>query len=459
MTPSGSRTLPQLLTTLVLRLCLGAVLLCGSLSAAPGPGQSLPPQAAGAWNELGRLVASDLTGEFGYTVAVSGDTIAVGAQGDDEQAGNAGAVYVFTKPGSGWTNGTQAAKLTASDAAIGDGLGGSVSISGDVIVAGAAGDGLSGSAYVFVQPPGGWSDMTETAKLTPSDGSASDDFGISVGISGDTIVVGARGDDDKGTSSGSAYVFVKPGGGWATGSENAKLTASDGEDYDYLGNAVAIDGSTIVAGAHGDDDRANAAGAAYVFVRPGGGWTTGTETAKLTASDGAVQDFFGMAVAVEGDTVAAGASGDDVGSNDDQGSAYVFKRGAGWTSRTETAKLTASDGALNDEFGNAVAVSGDVVVAGAHKDDWGTSTIFDEGSAYVFEKPGSGWADMTETVSLRASDGESKDEFGKSVALDGGTLVFGCYHDGVGGSPDQGSAYVFGLFLPKEFLYLPMIRG
>jgi hypothetical protein len=459
MTTSGSHTRTRQLTPILLRLCLGAVLLCGLLSAAPAPGQSRPPQAASAWNELGRLVASDLTGEFGYTVAVSGDTIAVGAQGDDEQAGGAGAVYVFTKPGTGWADGTQAAKLTASDAAINDGLGGSVSISGDTIVAGAAGDGLSGSAYVFVKPPGGWSDMTETAKLTPSDGASSAEFGISVGISGDTIVVGARGDDDNGTSSGSAYVFTKPPGGWATGTENAKLTASDGDDYDYLGNAVAIDGGTIVAGAHGDDDRANAAGAAYVFARPGGGWTTGTETAKLTASDGAAQDFFGMAVAVEGDTVVAGASADDVGSNADQGSAYVFKRGTGWTSGTETAKLTASDGALQDEFGKAVAVSGDVVVAGAHYDDWGTGIIFNEGSAYVFEKPGSGWADMTETASLRASDGEASDEFGMSVALDGSTLVIGCYRDGVGGSPDQGSAYVFGLFLPKDFLYLPMIRG
>jgi hypothetical protein len=445
---------------------LGVLPQSGSTYAAQIPNQGvLAAQAnhlsdADTAMELGRLTASDAGGEFGYTVAIDGETIVVGAQGDDEQAGNAGAVYVFLRPGSGWTDGTETAKLTASDAAIGDGLGSWVAISGNTIVAGASGEGNYGAAYVFVKPPGGWSDGMETAKLTPSDAAVGAEFGISVGVSGDSIVVGARGDDENGGNSGSAYVFVQRPGGWATGTETAKLTASDGEEMDLFGNSVAIDGDTIVAGAHGDDDQAFAAGAAYVFTRPTGGWTTGTETAKLTASDGAEQDFFGIFLTVNDDTAVIGASADDVGGNDNQGSAYVFERpGGGWASGTETAKLTASDGAWNDEFGKAVTVSGDVVVVGAHWDDWGGGSIFDEGSAYVYVKPVGDWADATETAKLTASDGEPGDEFGTSVALDGDTLVVGAYGDPIEFQPGFGSAYVYALVETPDahFLYLPVV--
>src|SRR5207245_1665203 len=145
--------------------------------------------------------------------------------------------------------------------------------------------------------------------------------------------------------------------------ETAKLTASDGAAGDQFGGAVAISGDTVVVGACADDIGANSnQGSAYVFVKPGAGWSTMTETAKLTASDGAAGDQFGGAVAISGDTVVVGASADDIGANSNQGSAYVFvKPGAGWSTMTETAKLTASDGAAGDEFGGAVAISGDTV--------------------------------------------------------------------------------------------------
>jgi hypothetical protein len=214
----------------------------------------------------------------------------------------------------------------------------------------------------------------QQGKLTASDGAASDNFGHAVAMSGDTVVVGAKGDD---SSKGSVYVFVKPGGGWAdTSTFNAKLTASDGAASDNFGNAVAISGDTVVVGAYGDDSYK---GSAYVFVKPDTGWATNTQDAKLTATNRADNDRFGYAVALSGDTVVVGEFGD----NSSKGSTYVFvKPDGGWaTTNAFDAKLTASDGAANDFFGYAVAISGDTMVVGAYKDD------SSKGSAYIFLSP------------------------------------------------------------------------
>ncbi|RMD82834.1 MAG: hypothetical protein D6815_08225 [Candidatus Dadabacteria bacterium] len=201
----------------------------------------------------------------------------------------------------------QLAKLLASDGRGGDTFGWSVAVSGDTVVIGAplkniAGNSAQGAAYVFVRPPTGWADMTETAKLVASDGAPADGFGMSVAIDADTVVVGAPTSDVGGNiDQGSAYVFVKPSGGWAgTLTESAKLVASDGASYDQLGNSVAISGDTVIAGAIGDDVGANSdQGSVYVFVKPAGGWTgTLVESAKLTASDGMPYDGFGASVAM-----------------------------------------------------------------------------------------------------------------------------------------------------------------
>ena len=232
-------------------------------------------------------------------------------------------------------------------------------------------DSDKGSAYVFVKPSGGWSNMTQTAKLTASDGAADDEFGYSVSVSGDTVVVGADGDDSY---QGSAYVFVKSSGGWANMTQTAKLTASDGVEIDLFGFSVSVSGDTLVVGAIGDD---GIQGSAYVFVKPSGGWANMTQTAKLKASDRAVGDFFGF-VSISGDTLVVGAYGDD----SNKGSAYVFvKPSGGWSNMTQTAKLTALDGVGDDNFGNSVSVSGDTVVVGAYGDDDDGSS---SGSAYVF---------------------------------------------------------------------------
>ncbi len=282
--------------------------------------------------EQAKLTASDgaAVDGFGSSVAISGDTVVVGAVGADINANaDQGSAYVFVKPVGGWaTASTFNAKLTASDGAAGDAFGGSVAISGDTVVVGAVGANANqGAAYVFVKPVGGWAGaLTETAKLIASDGAAGDQFGISVGVSGDTVVVGAFLDDIGANSEqGSAYVFVKPVGGWMNMTQTAKLTASDGAFNDNFGFSVAVSGDTVVVGAFLDDIGANSdQGSAYVFVKPVGGWMNMTQTAKLTASDGAAGDGFGFSVAVSGDTAVVGASGDTIGANTDQGSAYVF---------------------------------------------------------------------------------------------------------------------------------------
>ena len=161
---------------------------------------------------------------------------------------------------------------------------------------------------------------------------------------------------------GAAYVFTQPFSGWTTTNETAKLTASDGLPGDNFGASVSIDGSTVVAGS---PNATSSQGAAYVFTEPFSGWTTGTETAELTASDGMPGDRFGDSVSVSGDTVAAGAPHATVGGQVGQGAAYVFTEPfSGWASTNETAKLTASDGEAADNLGALVSISGDTVVAG-----------------------------------------------------------------------------------------------
>jgi hypothetical protein len=421
----------------------GASLSYSGLTASDASGRSLPAwlqlsggqllldvNAAGARYPLtidpfvhqAELTASDGAAGvgFGWSVAVSGDTVVAGAQCAKVGTNTCqGAAYVFVKPASGWADATETARLTASDGAGGDQFGASVAISGNTIVVGSyVNNSFQGAAYVFVRPASGWASATQTAKLTASDGVAGNRFGSSVAVSGDTIVVGAPSAwIGPAINQGAAYVFVKPASGWADGTQTAKLTASDGTYGDYMGWSVGVSGGTVVAGAPHTDN--SLPGAVYVFAMPASGWADATQTAKLTASDGAASDAFGTAVSVSGDTVVAGAPAVFIGSNSNQGAAYVFAMPAsGWANATQTAKLTASDGAVSDMLGSAVSVSGDTVLAGAP----GARVGNNAGAAYVFEMPASGWANATEAAKLTASDSASG-QLGWSVAVSGSTAV------------------------------------
>ena len=263
----------------------------------------------------------------------------------------------------------------------------------------------------------------EVARLLAFDGAGNDNFGQSVAVDGDTAVIGAHGDDDNGEGSGSAYVFTRSGGTW---SEYQKLTASDGDVYDHFGGSVAMDGNTDIISAHGDDDNGEGSGSAYVFTRSGGTWS---EQAKLLASDGYTGDWFGSSVAVDGNTAIVGAPNDD-DDGSQSGSAYIFTRSG--TTWSEQAKLLASDGAGGDFFGRSVVVDGDTAVIGAQEDG-------QSGSAYVFTRLGGTWS---EQAKLLASDGDTRDWFGSSVAVDGDTAIVGAHGDDDNGE-DSGSAYVF----------------
>ena len=363
---------------------------------------------------------------FGRSVAVSGDTALVSACHADGTATDTGAAYVLVRSGSTWT---QQAKLIASDGAEGDTFGFPVAISGDTAIIGAIGDddmaSGSGSAYVFTRSGTTW---TQQAKLTASDGGAGDWFGFSSALSGDTAVIGAPFDDDKGADSGSVYVFTRSGTTWT---QQVKLTASDGAAGDTFGFSLASSGDIALMGAPSDDDKGTNSGSVYVFAPSGPAWT---QQPKLTASDGAALDAFGCSVRLSGDTAIIGAwSDDDMGT--DSGSAYVFTRaGSTWTRQ---AKLTASDGAASDNFGRAVAVSGDTAVIGASMDD---DNVVDSGSAYVFTRAGATW---THGPKLTASDGAGLDLFGSAVGVSGQNAVIGAWNDDDKGD-NSGSAYIFG---------------
>ncbi|MDY7109936.1 MAG: hypothetical protein SYC29_14990 [Planctomycetota bacterium] len=376
------------------------------------------------WIKEQKLLASDgaLDDWFGYSVSISGNNVVIGSWPNDDNGDNSGAAYVFRYDGRGWG---EQAKLLASDAEAGDHFGESVSVWGDFVIIGAPYDddqgGYSGSAYVFRQEGTDW---VEDAKLLASDGVAGDSFGTSVSICGDIAVVGAPGDDD---AVGSAYVFRYDGSDWV---EEATLLASDGESEDLFGYALCISGDTVVIGADGDDDNGEAAGAAYVFRYDGVDWV---EEAKLSASDGEPMEFFGSSVSISGDAAVIGAHADD-GSGPYSGSAYVFRYNGGeWV---EEAKLVASDGATSDLFGYSVSISGDTALIGAYGDD---DNGWLSGSVYVFRYDGSDWV---EEAKLQTSDGEEADALGFSVSIsDGATVVGACWDDDNG--DDSGSAYIF----------------
>jgi hypothetical protein len=402
--------------------------------------QSETAQANGiqAFEQSTKLIANDGLpfDTFGSSVAISGNTAVIGAASADIGANlNQGSAYVFVRSGSNWT---LQAKLTASDGMIRDVFGINVAIDGDTIVVGAitarVNSRVQGAAYVFVRNGTTW---TQQQKLVSSDGAQDDNFGAGVAISGETIAVGAQGHTVGGNSrQGAVYVFTRAGTNWA---QQAKLAAGDGAANDSLGAQVAIEGETIVAGAQGNFSR----GAAYIFTRSGGNWTL---QQKLVANDGEIGDRFGASVAISNQTIAVGAHYDNIGANRFQGSAYVFvHNGAMWT---QQAKLTAADGAADVFFGSAISISGETIVVGAMFDTVGTNLR--QGSAYVFVRTGITW---TQQQKLTANDGSAIDVFGIDVVVSGRTIIVSAYVDDIGGNIDQGSAYIFTDSPPARTLF------
>jgi hypothetical protein len=334
---------------------------------------------------------------LGSSVAVSGSTIVAGAPNMSPlHQGFRGAAYVYSEPASGgWsTTSTPTVTLTASDGVTGDEFGTSVAVSGSTIAVGTL---HHGAVYVFSKPgSGGWP-STQTAELTASDSPPSDALGFSVAVSGATIAAGAPGHTPGGghPAQGAVYVFSEPtSGGWVTTNiPTAELTSSEGAENDELGRSVAVSGSTIAAGdpfrtVSGQKRR----GAVYVFSEPAsGGWVTSSApTAELTSSEGAAGDELGSSVAVSGPTIVAGAPNHTIAGHSQQGAAYVFAEPAsgGWaTSATPTAVLTAADGVTADRFGFSVAMSESTIDVGSpYRTPVGGQS--QQGATYVFGAPG-----------------------------------------------------------------------
>jgi FG-GAP repeat/Fibronectin type III domain/Bacterial Ig domain len=397
------------MAVVALVLAILPLIIFGSV-AGDSPG-TMSPAVVG----VAKLMALD-GGEgdrFG-TVAFDGTTAVIGALGDDDRGNDSGAVHVFVRTGAIWS---VEAKLLASDGADSDGFG-VPSVDSDVAVVGAPGDEAGkGAAYVFRRNRGGWS---QEAKLMSSDGSANDQFGSSVAIDGDMIVIGARGFQNR---TGAAYVFVREGVVWR---QEARLDPGDGLPGDLFGTvSFHLDTAVIGAEGHGHER-----GAAYVFVRSDTGWSL---QAKLTASDGVVEDEFGASVSFDNRTAVIGAPfAEGAGINCCKGAAYVFVReGTAWS---EQARLTPYDAEPQDRFGVGLAVAGDFAMIGARDDDRGLNA----GAAYLFERSGTTWAQAAKVLSW---DGRPLDGFGGSLAMSAGIAVIGApNHDHLG--PDSGAAYV-----------------
>ncbi len=440
------------------------------------------------YQQQGYLKASNTqsSDEFGFSVAVSGNTAVVGARyedGNNNTVVDSGAAYVFVRDNGSWS---PQAYLKPLNSETYDYFGVAVAISGDVIVVGAPyEDGENnilnntGTAYIFVRNGATWTEQARLRALYPD---ADDHFGTSVGISGDMVVVGAPDEDSNGTnaannslaSAGAAYVFTRDGSAW---DQTAYLKASNTDPGDQFGSAVAISGDTIVVGSPKEegsatgvdgivDDNATGAGAAYAYFNDGSGWS---DPSYLKASNTGNQDHFGAAVAISGDTIVVGAAeedgnatGVDGNANDNSanaaGAAYVFFRSGGeWNPQSY---LKASNTEAGDYFGNSVAVSGDAIVVGAYREssnatgiggDQTNNSANSSGAAYTYVRNGANWSF---DAYVKASNTGQADKFGYATAISGNLMVIGAYSEGsnaTGVDGDQsnnaassaGAAYAF----------------
>ena len=377
------------------------------------------------WQKSGRheLIGSDAESgdDFGYALSANGDVCVVGAPGDDDNGPDSGCVYVFRYSDLAWH---EEDKLTAPDGAGGDRFGLSVSVSGDVCVAGTYGDGDQGAAYVFRYNGSEW---VFEQKLTSPAGSVADRFGWSVSVSGDFCIVGARWDDENGAGSGAAYVFKYNGSSWLN---DDKLTASDGANDDLFGFSVFTNGDTCIVGAPYADGAAAESGGAYVFGDSGEGWI---QEAKLIVPDGHQDDWFGVSVCISGDLCVAGASGDDQ-EGENAGSAYLFRFDPNTSTWPHEQHLLAPDAGQAMRFGASVSVADGAIAIGAYGDD---DDGIMSGAAYEFLYDGHNW---TSQAKRTAFEPDAWDRFGINVYADSGNVfVSSCdlYER-------SGAVYVFG---------------
>lgn len=388
------------------------------------------------WGEIAKITASDgkQDDEFGYSVAISGNTVVVGGPQNDDNGYNSGAAYIFYRDAGGVDNWGEIVKITARNDDWWETreFGYSVAITGDTLAVGAPQ--YYGGVYIFYRNQGGTDNWGEVKKLT---GKSSSEFGASVSINGDLVLVGAPRDEDNGFNSGSAYIFYRNHGGPNNWGEVKKFTAGDIMAHDWFGKSVAIDNDTIVIGVSNKDDIGNSSGVVYIFYRDHGGNDNWGEFKKFTSSDNGGSDRFGQSVSIRGDMLVVGANSVD-------GSAYVYYRNYGGSDNWgEVAKIIPTDGVWNDYFGHCVAASDNTMVVGAYGDDDNGSN---NGAHYIYYRDQGGsdnWELIKKSVS---SDGRGidwgGDYFGRSISICEDTLVVGAPWDDDNGT-SSGAAYVY----------------
>ena len=401
----------------------------------PGPDRRAAYAAYfdGDWNQIWQLGSpvGSASDRFGYAVSLDGNRALVGAFQADATAVDQGAGYLFELRAA---RHNEEQKLTAFDGAERDHFGRAVALSGDTLVIGAPEDDLNvaqdqGSAYLFTRSEGRW---IFRFKIVAADGDANDHFGSSLAVSGDTLAIGAPG-ADNGTAfgMGAVYVYARNGTAWPL---QQTIRPHDGKPYDGFGEAVALDGTTLAVGASlADIDKVTDQGSVYVYTRAG---TTWSFQQKLLGLAGSLRDRFGNAVALSGDTLAVGAFWEEDTASQDMGGAYVFVRG-GPTWRLQ-AHLVPGNGHARAYFGSAVAISEETLVVGAP--EFGTRETARLGAAYVYTRRGTTWVFQTQ---LGPESGSMGALFGAALAFRGDRLVVGM----PAGSPDAksqpGLAYVF----------------
>lgn len=464
------------------------------------------------WSQQAYIKASNtgVTDQFGAKVTISGDTAAVTAPLEDSNATgvggseadntslSAGAVYVFTRSGTTWT---QQAYIKPSNTDAEDQFGLSLELSTDTLAVGSAYEdsnatGIggtesdntavnSGAVYVFARSAGVW---TQQAYIKASNTDANDQFGYDLALSADTLVVGAYSEDSNATgiggnqtsnssgNSGAVYVFTRSGSTW---SQQAYIKASNTGASDYFGISVAIDVDTLAVGARQEDSNASGiggsqsdnsltdSGATYIFTRSAGVWT---QQAYIKAATPQIFSYFGNCVAINSDTLIVGAmyesssaTGVD-GSVDSlapmSGAAFVFTRsGATWTQQAYLKQSTNLLSNIGSVFGVSMSLHGSTLVVGRPFDDAstvgvnpieGSTDAVDSGAVYVFTRSGTTWSQQ---AYIKASNPSAGDNFGYSVSLHSDTLAVGSQFEDstattIGGAQNDsgfnvGAAYVF----------------
>ncbi|MEM9103294.1 MAG: hypothetical protein AAGB12_13325 [Pseudomonadota bacterium] len=375
------------------------------------------------------LLAKDGKNEdfFAYSVAIDGDTALVGAfKADIGNVSNAGAAYVYVLNKNGWM---QQAKLIAEPHFSEDTLGGKVALNNNIAMLGVMQrDDMgkdSGAVVSFERTATEWK---QSEILTAPDAKPGDAFGQSIALTKDFLVIGAPRSDILGKDSGAAYVFKRQNNRWQY---QSKINADDGVAGDLFGISVAIDGNTVIVGADLHDEKAENAGAAYVFKLQEDKWV---QQAKLMASDGGNTDIFGVRVSISGNTALISARRDDIqGMGVDAGSAYLFERkGNNWQ---QMAKLVSPDGNADDRFGRGVAINGNTAIISAmNNDENGT----DAGAVYVYKKEAGRWQYSSKVIANKSMPSY---RFGWNVALsDSHIIVASPYHDANG--KESGAAFI-----------------